>query len=81
LRPELEKQKLIGTKKKSAGSADESKSNRNYIYIVPGLLVGTGIDQQPHTVRVTPVNGTRQRRKSVLRVEFASTRTVNSQSP
>ncbi len=35
-------------------------------HICLGLFIGTGIDQQPHTVRVTPRIGTHQRRVSVL---------------
>ncbi len=38
-----------------------------------GLLVGAGIDQQPHAVRVTMPGGPNQRRPSFLRIEFAAT--------
>ena len=45
---------------------------------VLGLLVSTGIDQQPHTVRVTIVGGKHQRRVSVLRVGFAKAQSAPS---
>jgi hypothetical protein len=48
-------------------------------YTVLGLLVGSGIDQQPHTVGVTIQSGTNQRRPSVLRVEFAENRALPTQ--
>jgi hypothetical protein len=41
-------------------------------HIVSGLLVGAGIDQKTHTVRVTQVAGSHKRRKSALRVKFAA---------
>ena len=40
--------------------------------IVPDILVGPGIDQQPHTHRVTIPSGPNQRRRSTLPVGFAT---------
>ena len=44
------------------------KYAENDTHIVFGLLVGTGIDQQPRTVRVTIRGGIIQRRPSALRI-------------
>jgi hypothetical protein len=44
-------------------------------HISLGLLIGPGIDQQPHTVRVIIHSGTHQRRPSVLRVGLAAAHT------
>jgi hypothetical protein len=69
----------LSTQRKS--SANENKSRKSgaalekkrlMAHIGFGIFVGAGIDQQPRTVRVTPLSGTHQRRPSVLRVEFAS---------
>jgi hypothetical protein len=42
-----------------------------------GLLVGAGIEQQTHAVRVTIASGIYQRRISVLSVEFPKSNTVS----
>jgi hypothetical protein len=41
-----------------------------------GLLIGAGIDQQPHAVRVTTRSGPHQRRLSALSVGFAAAHTA-----
>jgi hypothetical protein len=42
-------------------------------HIVFSVLVGAGIDQQPHAVRATFLSSTHQRRPPILRVGFAET--------
>ncbi len=40
-------------------------TTRTRTHLVLGILVGAGIQQQPHAVRATIVSGTNQRRESV----------------
>ncbi len=49
-----------------------------HAHIVLGILVGTGIDQQPHTVRVTTPSGPIQRRQSTLRLRFVATHSTTA---
>ena len=53
-----------------------SEANGNLLqttHSILGLLVGAGIDQQSHTIRVTISSGTHQRRQSDLRVGLVAT--------
>jgi hypothetical protein len=54
---------------------DATAKQRPTTHIVLDLLLGAGIDQQPHAVRVTIPSGEIQRCASALSVEFAAAHT------
>ncbi len=61
---------------RNSARKDAAGQQRQTTHLVFGLLVGSGIDQQPRTVRVNTVGGTHQRSVSVLRFEFAAAHTA-----
>ena len=67
---------MIWEKESKRKGAQQSNDEH---YIILDILVGTGIDQQSHTLRVTMRSGINQHRVSELRVRFAA-RTAPPQS-
>ncbi len=69
----VQNQWVDGTKKKrqrerKTKREDAATKQRPSPHIVGGILVGAGIDQQPHAFRATTGSGTNQRRVCKLRV-------------
>ena len=70
--------KIEMTEKRNKSKKCHSKAATD-THIILGILVGAGIDQQLHAVRVTTVSGTHQRRRAApLRARFAAAYTAKS---
>ncbi len=64
----MEKKSEKGKTQNEKGDSEDKGKGTN---IVPDIPVGAGIDQKPHTHRVTIPGGPNQRRRSALSVGFA----------
>jgi hypothetical protein len=51
----------------------KKKRNKTDTYKIPRILVGPGINQQPHAVLITIRSGTHQRRAFTLREQGTTT--------
>ena len=68
------------SKRRNETNACPCNNEATDTYTVLGMLVGAGIDQQPHTVRVTMISGILQCCAFDLRVELTGARTESMPS-